>query len=112
MKVTNQVTGDVEAHMKGGTVRSLSFDQRSRFLLSGGEKRSKTQLNCSFEVFNLFVFIPEISAPFFWSAKCAIFVTHLAFQDCLQLLPVFFSDDFSFQRHFQLISVQAMITDF
>lgn len=31
------VTGDVEAHMKGGTVRSLSFDQRSRFLLSGGD---------------------------------------------------------------------------
>ena len=107
MKVTNQVTGDVEAHMKGGTVRSLSFDQRSRFLLSGGEKRSKNQLNCSFEVF-----IPEIPAPLFWSAKCAIFVTHLAFQDCFQLLPVFFSDDFSFQRHFQLISVQAMIADF
>lgn len=32
------VTADVQAHMHSAAVRSLSFDQQSRFLLSGGAK--------------------------------------------------------------------------
>ena len=75
-------------------MRSLSFDQRSRFLLSGGET-GVNKTSSTVPKFPIFLFSRSLGIILL-IPKCAIFVTHLAFYDCFELPPVLF-----FQRRFQ-----------